>query len=88
MASIKTLKKDINYVIGDILDAIYINEMTTTGKPTPESKALEDECYAAFDDLIAQVNNKSVENRAKHLKGVYKTLESKASELVEKINAL
>lgn len=88
MASIRTLKKDINYVIGDILDAIYIHEMTTSGKPSEATQSLENECYAAFDDLIAQVNNKSVENRAKHLKGVYKLLEDKASDLVEKVNAL
>lgn len=88
MASIKTLKKDINYVVGDILDAIYIHEMTTAGKPTPETEQLENECYAVFDDLIAKVNDKKVENRAQHLKGVYKTLENKASELVEKVNAL
>ena len=43
---------------------------------------------AAFDELIAKVNDKSVENRAKHLKGVYKSLEDKASAIVEKINGL
>lgn len=88
MASIKTLKKDINYVIGDLLDAVYIHEMTTAGKPTQESTAVENECYEAFDELIAKVNDKSVENRAKHLKGVYKSLEDKASAIVEKINTL
>ena len=52
MANVKNLKKDINYVLGDIIEAVYLFEITTTGKPTTETNALIDEAIAAFDTLI------------------------------------
>lgn len=88
MASIKNLKKDINFVMGDIIEAVYIHEMTTTGKPTESSNALIDEAIATFDALIAKVNDKKAENRRAHLKQVEKELEAAAIQLVEKVNGL
>ena len=88
MASIRNLKKDINFVMGDIIEAVYINEMTTTGKPTEKSNALIDETISTFDALIAKLNDKKVENRRAHLKQVEKDLEAAAIQLVEKVNAL
>ena len=37
MASVRTLKKDINYVLGDIIEAVYIWELTYPGKETKNS---------------------------------------------------
>lgn len=64
MANVKNLKKDINYVLGDIIEAVYLFEISTTGKPTTETNDLIDEAIAAFDALITKVNAKKVENRA------------------------
>jgi hypothetical protein len=88
MASIRNLKKDINFVMGDIIEAVYIHEMTTTGKPTEKSSALIDETITTFDALIAKLNDKKVENRRAHLKQLEKDLEASAIQLVEKVNAL
>ena len=45
MASIRILKKEINYVLGDIIDAVYF-----TGKmETKEGKALVGEILNDFD---------------------------------------
>lgn len=88
MANIKNLKKDINYVLGDIIEAVYIHEMTSTGQPTAESSALVDEIIATFDQLITKVNDRSVENRKAHIKAVKKEFEASAIQLVEKVNAL
>lgn len=88
MASIKDLKKDINFVLGDIIEAVYIWEIAT-GKPNSnEGSALIDEAIASFDELIAKVNDKKVENRKQHLKAVSHELEVKAGALVEKLNNL
>jgi hypothetical protein len=65
MANIKNLKKDINYVLGDIIE-VYLFEISTTGKPTTETNDLIDEAIAAFDDLITKVNAKKVEKKKKH----------------------
>lgn len=88
MASVRTLKKDINYVLGDIIEAVYIWEMSTTGKPTESSNAIIDEAIAKFDILIEKVNQKNVENKKSHFKTIYSELEETANQLVDKINAL
>ena len=88
MANVKNLKKDINYVLGDIIEAVYLHEMTTTGKPTTESNALIDEAIAIFDALITKVNEKKVENKKTHFKQINADLEQAANQLVAKINAL
>ncbi|CAM4014327.1 hypothetical protein FLAN108750_05270 [Flavobacterium antarcticum] len=88
MANIKNLKKDINYVLGDIIEAVYLYEMTTTGKPSVETDALIDEAIAAFDALISKVNAKNVENKKAHFSQINKDLEETANQLVAKINAL
>ncbi|MGK7648718.1 hypothetical protein [Capnocytophaga ochracea] len=84
MASIRNLKKDINYVLGDIIDAVYF-----TGKmQTEEGKALVTEILNDFDMLIDKVADKTVENRGAHLKQVRRDFEQKAGALIEKLNAL
>ena len=88
MASVRNLKKDINYVLGDIIEAVYIHEMTTTGKPTAQTDALIDEAITSFDGLITKVNQKNVENKKAHFRQINKDLEEAANQLVDKINAL
>lgn len=88
MANVKNLKKDINFVLGDIIEAVYLFEMSTTGQPTPETNALIDEAIASFDTLIAKVNAKKVENKKTHFKQINQELEQAANQLIVKINAL
>ena len=84
MASIRNLKKDINYVLGDIIDAVYF-----TGKMQTEGgKALVTEILNDLDTLIDKVADKTVENRGAHLKQVRRDFEQKAGALIEKLNAL
>ncbi|WP_418263840.1 hypothetical protein [Flavobacterium faecale] len=88
MANVKNLKKDINYVLGDIIEAVYLYELTSTGKPTEETNNLIDEAIAAFDALIAKVNAKDVENKKAHFKQINVELEQVANQLIAKINEL
>ena len=88
MANVKNLKKDINYVLGDIIEAVYLYELTTTGKPTEETNALIDEAIAAFDALIAKVNQKNVESKKAHFKQINAELEQAANQLIAKVNEL
>jgi len=43
MANKRDLKKDINYVLGDIIEAVYVWELANAEKPTKESDAIIDE---------------------------------------------
>ncbi|TRZ41777.1 hypothetical protein [Robertkochia solimangrovi] len=88
MGSIRDLKKDINFVLGDIIEAVYLWELSTGQKQTKEGNAIIDEAIDTFDELIAKVNDRSVENRQSHLKEVNKELETKATALIEKVNSL
>ncbi len=88
MANKRDLKKDINYVLGDIIEAVYIWEYANTDKDTKKSEAIIDEAIATFDDLIVKVNDRSVENKKTHFKSINTELEEKGRALIEKINKL
>lgn len=86
--SIRDLKKDINFVLGDIIEAVYIWELANPSAGIDKSGKIIDEAIATFDELITKVNDKSVENRKAHLKGVNQELETRGRALIDKINAL
>ena len=88
MGNVRDLKKDINYVLGDIIEAVYIWEYSNTDKDTKKSEAIIDEAIATFDDLITKVNDKSVDNKKSHFKAINKDLEDKGRALIDKINKL
>ncbi|MFK5982634.1 MAG: hypothetical protein QM499_06950 [Flavobacteriaceae bacterium] len=88
MASIKNLKKDINYVLGDIIGAVNVWELTNPKKDTKDSEAVIDEAIEVFDELIVKVNLKNVENSKQHFKEISKELEARGRQLIDKINAL
>lgn len=88
MASIKELKKEINSVLGDIIEAVYVWEAATENNNSKEGNAIIDEAIEVFDDLVAKINDRSVENRKAHLKVVDRELEEKANQLIEKVNKL
>ncbi|WP_276165822.1 hypothetical protein [Zobellia alginiliquefaciens] len=88
MASVKELKKDINNVLGDIIEAVYIVEAANENQESKEGAKVIDEAIETFDDLIRKVNQRGVDNRKKHLTAVRQELETKATGLVEKVNKL
>jgi hypothetical protein len=88
MSSKRDLKKDINYVLGDIIEAVYIWEMTNPDKGTKASEKIIDQAIEVFDDLIQKVNDRSVENKKQHFKTINQELETRGRGLIDQINAL
>ena len=88
MASVRGLKKDINNVLGDLIDAVYIVEATNGNEVSKEGEKIIDGAISTFDELIVKVNKRDVENRKVHLKKVREELESSAKALVERVNKL
>jgi len=88
MANIRNLKKDINYVLGDIIEAVYIWEYSNTSKDTKKSEKIIDDAISTFDELIAKVNASNVENKKAHFKSVKNELEEKGRALIDRINKL
>jgi len=88
MANVRDLKKDINYVLGDIIEAVYVWEYANTDKDTKKSEAIIDEAIETFDALIVKVNAKNIENSKSYFKAINQELEAKGKALIEKINKL
>jgi hypothetical protein len=74
--------------LGDIIEAVYVWELATGGKPTDESNTIIDEAIGTFDTLITKVNAKNVEDKKAHFKQINTELETSARQLIDKINNL
>ncbi|CEN42547.1 conserved hypothetical protein [Capnocytophaga canis] len=88
MASIRNLKKDVNYVFGDIIDAVLHWEYATDNTESQKSSELIKEIISTYDGVMDKISDKKVENRAVHLKQVRKEFEQKAGEFIVKLNQL
>ena len=88
MASIKNLKKDINYTLGDLIEECYVHQLLNPEADLKASEAIIDEAIVIFDSLIEKIHTKDVKNKKAHFKAINAELEAKATELVGKINSL
>lgn len=87
MASVRNLKKDINYTLGDIIEECYIAQMLAPAN-SEKTEAIIDEAIESFDALIEKLNAKNIEDKRAHYKAINADLEAKANALVEKLNKL
>ncbi|MGB3591618.1 MAG: hypothetical protein WBA16_08020 [Nonlabens sp.] len=88
MASIRNLKQDINYVLGDIIEAALIHQAAHPDQDGKAADEIVDDSIKTFDDLMARVNNRKVDNRKAHLTQVRKDLETEGKKLIERVNGL
>ena len=88
MASVKNLKKDINYILGDVIEECYTWEILNPKADKKEAEAIIDDSIAAFDALIDMIHVKDVENKKAHFKNIQASLEEKALELIGRVNQL
>lgn len=88
MANKRDLKKDINYVFGDIIEAAYLHQIANPKQNETQTEEIVNEAIEGFDELIEKVNQKSVENPKDHFRSVRRELEERAENLVKKVNAL
>ncbi len=88
MASVKNLKKDVHYVLGDIIDMCYIWQFSHPKEASKIDQIIES-AILTFDELIEKINQgKNSENKKSHYKAIQKELEEKASALIDDMNAL
>lgn len=71
MASIKLLKKEINNDIGDLIEEIYLWELSNPDGDLTKSEKLIEEAINVFDDLMVKINAV----RGADLKGQFKTIQ-------------
>lgn len=88
MASIQNLKKDLNYVISDIIEECYIWQMIHDEAQAEKAEKLIDESIQIFDELIAKINTKKVENKKQYFKAINQELETRAIGVIDKLAKL
>jgi len=88
MASIKNLKKNVNYVLSDIIEECYVAQIINDDKKGVKAEKIIDEAIAIFDTLIVKINTKNIKDKKKHFKAINKELETKAQGLLNKLNKL
>lgn len=84
MANKRDLKKDINYVFGEIIETVLDKDE----KQSKEGDAIIEDAITHFDELIARVNERNIEDVKAHFKSINSDLESKGRDLVDRINKL
>ncbi len=88
MANIRDLKKDINYVLGEIIEMAMDWEKANPDADKTKSAAIVDEAIATFDAFSARINQKDIKDKRAHYRTIAHDLETKGNELIEKLNAL
>ena len=92
MANRRILKRDINYLLGDVIEECYSEMLNKPEKNEKEINTIIDEAVDLADNLMARVNNlKSIKNRKDmkaHFHQISEDLEAKTKSFVKKLNAL
>lgn len=84
MSSIKQLKKDINNEIGDLIEDIYLWELSNPTADLSKSEKLIDEAILAFDDLIQQINSVKGDDVKAQFKKIQETKTKVIKDLLKK----
>jgi len=87
MASIKNLKKDLNYIFSDIIEECYLWQIENKDNED-KAEVVIDAAISAFDSLIEKVNSKTEKGAKKHFQSVLVALESNVNDLRSQIDAL
>jgi peptidoglycan hydrolase CwlO-like protein len=86
MASIKNLKKDLNYIFSDIIEECYVWQQENLDKKE-KAEVVIDNAITSFDTLVEKINNKT-DNVNEHFKSILSELEEKVNDLRSQIDSL
>ena len=88
MPSIKLLKKEINNDIGDLIEEIYLWELSNPNGDLGQSEKLVEEALQAFDNLIVMINAVKGDNKKAQFKEIEKERKKVMDSLLKKSAAL
>ena len=92
MASIRELKKDIDYLIFEVISDCFVYSNVHPENKTDELSILISDAVEFRNDLIARVNNPDGKDNPKIVKAYYKTVEKDLltgiDKLFERLSAL
>tara|TARA_B100000886_G_C20166854_1_gene384414 strand:- start:160 stop:426 length:267 start_codon:yes stop_codon:yes gene_type:complete len=88
MPSVKLLKKEINNDIGDLIEEIYLWELSNPNGDLGQSEKLVEEALQAFDNLIVMINAVKGNNKKAQFKEIEKERKKVMDSLLKKSAAL
>ena len=88
MPSIKLLKKEINNEIGDLIEEIYLWELSNPNGDLGKSEKLVEEAVQAFNNLIVMINAVKGDNKKEQFKKIEKERKKVMDSLLKKSAAL
>ena len=92
MASIRELKKDIDYLIYEVISDCFVYSNIHPDNKTDELSALISEAVEFRNDLIARVNNPDGKDNPKIVKAYYKSVQkdllTKVDTFFERLSAI
>lgn len=92
MANRRELKRNINGLLGDVIEECYNALLNNEGKKEEEVEAIVDDAADLANDLIARTNAakklKSRAERKKHFSEIREELGDKVIGFIEQLNAL
>ena len=92
MASRRILKRNINHLLGDVIEECYNSLLSNEGKNEKKVEAIVDEAVDLADDLIAKVNSAKKFKSRSEVKKQFSAIKEKLGDnvigFVEKLDAL
>jgi hypothetical protein len=87
MSSKKHLKKEINDILGALIEEVYVKELASPKLDIKKSEKIIDEAIALFDDLIQKMHDDN-DAPKKHFSAIRASLKDNAAALSAKIEKL
>ena len=88
MPSIKLLKKGINNDIGDVIEEIYLWELSNPNGDLAKSEKLVEEAIEGFDKLIVMINAVKGDSKKAQFKEIQQERKKLMDSLLKKSAAL
>jgi hypothetical protein len=85
MASVRELKKDIDYLVFEVISDCFAYSSLHPDNKSDELSAIISDAVTFRNDLIARVNNPDGKDNPKIIKAYYKTLEKDLMTGVDKL---
>jgi hypothetical protein len=85
MASVRDLKKDIDYLIYEVISDCFVYQGIHPDKKSDEISAIIDDAVSLRNDLIARVNNPDGKDNPKIVKVYYQSVKKDLSDGVDKL---
>ncbi len=85
MASVRELKKDIDYLVFEVISDCLLYSDINPGNNGDEVNSIISDAVGFRNDLIARVNNPDGKDNAKIVKAYYKTVEKDLLTGVDKL---